>query len=262
MKTKVIYLGGPSFLLEIGHFRILSDPGLDPQGTSKLEGPGHLLTKVMEPPIPANKMGKIDLVLLSHSQHLDNLDNEGRKVASKAGLILTTPESVAGGLEGNAVGLKTWESYDVKNEFGEVIKVTAMPGVHTSNPDLRPIIGEVTGFMLEWKGQTKGAFYMSGDTVFIDELKDIAKKYKIGAAILHLGAANVPAVGDNILTMSSDDGVKTVKLMNIPHVYPAHFEGWRHFSQGSWYIDRAFEAAGITNVLHLLKPGEAADVDI
>lgn len=39
-----------------------------------------------------------------------------------------------------------------------------MPGVHTSNPDLRPIIGEVTGFLLEWKGKTKGVFfYMSVD---------------------------------------------------------------------------------------------------
>ena len=46
-----------------------------------------------------------------------------------------------------------------------------MPAVHTSNPDLRSIVGEVTGFMLEWQGQKSGAFYISGDTVWSDEIK-------------------------------------------------------------------------------------------
>jgi L-ascorbate metabolism protein UlaG (beta-lactamase superfamily) len=240
MQPRLTYLGGPTYLIEIGHFRIISDPGFDPQGTERNEGPGHLLTKVMAPPIPVDKIGLIDLVLLSHAQHLDNLDNEGRRLLARVGMTLTTPDSAAMKLPGKTVkGLATWESTEVTNAVGERLKITAMPAVHTSNPALREIVGEVTGFMLEWEGQQTGALYISGDTVWIDDINEIAKRYKVSTGILHLGAANVPAVGDNFLTMNSADGVRAVQTLGLKHVYPAHFEGWRHFTQGSWYIELA-----------------------
>ena len=85
MQPRLTYLGGPTYLIEIGRFRIVTDPGFDPQGTERNEGPGHLLTKVMAPPIPVDRIGPIDLVLLSHAQHLDNLDNEGRRLLARVG---------------------------------------------------------------------------------------------------------------------------------------------------------------------------------
>lgn len=263
MQPRVTYLGGPTYLIEIGRFRIISDPGFDPQGTERNEGPGHLLTKVMAPPIPVDKIGPIDIALLSHAQHLDNLDNEGRRLLAKVGMTLTTPASAAMNLPGKkVVGLPTWQSTEVTNAAGEKLKITAMPAVHTSNPALREIVGEVTGFMLEWEGQQGGAFYVSGDTVWIDDINEIAKRYKVNTAILHLGAANVPAVGDNFLTMNSADGVRAAKVLGLKSVYPAHFEGWRHFTQGSWYISRDFEKAGLTATLRLLGPGEASNVGV
>lgn len=263
MQPRITYLGGPTYLLEIGRFRIVSDPGFDPQGSWRNEGPGHLLTKVMAPPIPVDQIGPIDLALVSHAQHLDNLDNEGRRLLAKVGMTLTTPASAAMNLPGKkVVGLPTWESTEITNAAGERLKITSMPAVHTSNPDLREIVGEVTGFMLEWKGQKSGAFYISGDTVWIDEINQIAKRYKVSAAILHLGAANVPAVGDNYLTMNSADGVRATQTLKLNDVYPAHFEGWRHFTQGAWYIERDFEAAGLTASLHMLRPGQAHNVAI
>jgi L-ascorbate metabolism protein UlaG (beta-lactamase superfamily) len=150
----------------------------------------------------------------------------------------------------------------ITNAAGEQLKITSMPAVHTSNPDLREIVGEVTGFMLEWEGQKSGAFYISGDTVWIDEINEIAQRYTVSAAILHLGAANVPAVGDNYLTMNSADGVRATQTLKLKNVFPAHFEGWRHFTQGAWYIERDFEKAGLTTSLHMLRPGEAANVDV
>jgi L-ascorbate metabolism protein UlaG (beta-lactamase superfamily) len=262
MGVRLTYLGGPTYLIEIGNFRIVSDPGFDPQGTERNEGPGHLLTKIMAPPIAADDIGELDLVLLSHAQHIDNLDNEGKRVLGTAKLALTTPASAAMGLPGNPKGLETWESIEVTNAHGEKLKVTAMPAVHTSNPDLRPIVGEVTGFMVEWEGQKDGALYLSGDSVWIEEMNDIAKRYKVGTAILHMGAANIPAVGDNILTMRSEDGARLSKLLNLKNAYPAHFEGWRHFSEGSWKMLRDFNAAGVADTLRLLKPGEWHEVEV
>lgn len=261
MAPRVTYLGGPTYLIEIGRFRIVTDPGFDPQGTWRSEGPGHVLTKVMSPPIPVEKIGPVDLVLLSHAQHLDNLDNEGRRLLANVGTTITTPASAAMQLPGkNVKGLATWQSTQVTNPAGERLTITGMPAVHTSNPDLREAVGEVMGFMLEWDGQPGGAFYISGDTVWIDDILEIAKRFTVAAGILHLGAANVPAVGDNILTMSSADGARAAKALGMKRVYPAHFEGWRHFSQGSWSIQREFESAGVTQALVLLRPGESHNV--
>ncbi len=49
MNTKITYLGGATFIIEVGPFRFLTDPGFDPEGTEKSEGPGHDLKKVMGP---------------------------------------------------------------------------------------------------------------------------------------------------------------------------------------------------------------------
>lgn len=263
MPLRLTYLGGPTYLIEIGQFRLVTDPGFDPQGSEKSEGPGHLLTKVMDPPIPVDKIGPIDAVLLSHAQHLDNLDNEGRRLLAFVGTTITTPNSAKMNLPGkNVQGLATWESTELTNAAGERLKITATPAVHTSNPDLREAVGEVTGFMLEWQGQTAGAFYISGDTVWIDEILEIGKRFQVASGILHLGAANVPAVGENYLTMSSADGARAAKVLKMKSVYPAHFEGWRHFTQGSWSIEREFEKAGLTGALVLLRPGEARNVAV
>lgn len=263
MPARLTYLGGPTYLIEIGNFRIISDPGFDPQGTERTEGPGHVLTKIMAPPILASEIGHIDIALVSHAQHLDNLDNEGRLLLKHAGITLTTPQSVAMNLPTHKIrGMAPWESTEVHHKGGEKLTITAMPAVHTSNPALRDAVGEVTGFMLEWRGQQNGAFYLSGDTVWIDEIDEIARRYRVSAGILHLGAANVPAVGDNFLTMNALEGVRAAKTLGLRHVFPAHFEGWRHFTQGSWSITREFERAGLTEQLHLLRPGEARNVAV
>ena len=148
MKAKFTYLVGPTYLIEIGSFRFLSDPGFDPKGTEKSEGPGHDLKKNMAPPLPIEEIGKIDAVFVSHAHHFDNLDNSGRAWLPKWGRILTDKNS-AELLRGHvdAEALATWQSTELTNEQGETINVTAMPAVHTNNEDIRGAVGETTGFL-------------------------------------------------------------------------------------------------------------------
>ena len=257
MKTKITYLGGSTYLLEIGSFRLLTDPGFDPEGTEKSEGPGHDLKKVMSPPIPADEIGRIDAVLLSHAQHYDNLDNTGKAMLPNWGRVLTTPDG-AEILGGNAEALATWESTELTNSEGERIKVTATPAVHTNNPEIRSAVGETTGFMLEWDGQENGPFYITGDTVWVDEIEEVGRRFHPGTAILHMGAANVPAVGDNRLTMNGEEGARVTKTLGPKQAYPAHFEGWLHYKEGRDGIEASFEAAGVRDQLNFLDPGESA----
>ena len=50
-----------------------------------------------------------------------------------------------------------------------------MPAVHTTNQEIRGAVGETTGFLLEWEGQQNGAFYVSGDTVWVDDIEEIGR---------------------------------------------------------------------------------------
>jgi hypothetical protein len=40
-------------------------------------------------------------------------------------------------------------------------------------------------------------------------------------------------------------------------VVPLHFEQWTHFSEGAAPLRTAFEAAGLSDRLRLLQPGES-----
>src|ERR1700743_1882230 len=125
--VNVIYLGGPTVILEIGGLRLMTDPTLDPPGEEftingkpayhKTEGPAK------------TDIGKIDAVLLSHDQHGDNLDNAGREFLPAVGTVLTTPAG-AKRLGGNAKGLAPWESASFKSPAGDEIVVTGTPARH------------------------------------------------------------------------------------------------------------------------------------
>ena len=260
MKTQITYLGGATYLIEVGAFRLLTDPGFDPNGTEKSEGPGHLLTKIMAPPIPVDAIGPIDAVLLSHQQHYDNLDITGRALLPTVGRVLTTPESAAV-LGGNAEGLAPGQSTVLTNDEGQSIRVTATLALHGLAEAVRKATGEVTGFVLEWEGQD-GALYITGDTVWFDDIVALGQAFNISTVILHMGAAKVPAAGDNALTMTSEEGARLTKALDANVAFAAHFEGWAHYTDSSRErMTRVFEDAGLGDRLHLIAPGETVDLE-
>ncbi len=259
METQITYLGAATYLLAIGAFRLLTDPGFDPDGTEKSEGPGHLLTKIMAPPMSVDELGQIDAVLLSHQQHFDNLDKTGRALLPNVGRVLTTPESAAV-LGGNAEGLAPNESTTLTNDDGEQIRVTAILALHGLAEEVRKATGEVTGFVLEWDGQD-GALYITGDTVWFDNIAEVGQRFNVGTVILHMGAAKVPAAGDNALTMTSEEGARLTKALDANVAFAAHFEGWAHYTDSSRErIQQVFDDAGVGNHLHLIAPGETVDL--
>ena len=153
----------------------------------------------MSPPVPVEEIGRIDAILLSHQQHYDNLDNAGRTLIPKVGRVLTTKESAAA-IGDKAEGLAPWDATELTNDAGEKIRVTATPAKHGPSPEVQAATGDTMGFLLEWDGQKNGAFYITGDTVYIPEIEEIGKRFRVGTAILHMGAARIPAAGDNRLT--------------------------------------------------------------
>src|ERR1700739_730106 len=77
-------LGGPTTVLDLGGLRVVSDPPFD------APGPHGYLTKTDGPAVADDELGPVDLVLISHDNHPDNLDDRGRALALAAPLVLTT----------------------------------------------------------------------------------------------------------------------------------------------------------------------------
>jgi len=162
-------IGGPTALIEMGSFRLLTDPTFDPPGLYQ-EKPVRF-EKTSGPAIPADAVGALDAILLSHDQHLDNLDKSGRALLPRAGATFTT---LAGAtrLGGNAIGLAPFETRELRRPDGGKLFVTATPARH-GPVGIEPISGDVVGFLLG-NDEPGDAVYVTGDTVWYEGIAEVA----------------------------------------------------------------------------------------
>lgn len=253
---RATYIGGPTALLEIAGLRLLTDPTFDPGGT-EYRTAVYTLRKTDSPAVASEALGKIDAVLLSHDHHFDNLDHAGRELLSHVPLVLTTPIG-AERLGGNARGLLPWESVDIESSDNTRLRVTGTPARHGPADGDR---GPVTGFLLTRADEpltpSLPAIYVSGDTVWYDGLREISARADVRIAVLFLGAASVREVGPAHLTFTANEAVEAARAFSQAVVVPLHYAGWAHFSEGRGEIQRAFEAAGMSNRVCWLEPGRA-----
>ena len=88
--VRITHIGGPTVLIEFEGWRVLSDPTFDPPGRTYKFGWGTSSKKTTGPAIAAAELGPIDVVLISHDNHGDNLDDAGRALLPSAGAVVTT----------------------------------------------------------------------------------------------------------------------------------------------------------------------------
>lgn len=246
-------IGGPTVLLELGGLRILTDPTLD--GPGSYQGRGVTLTKVSGPALEAADIGTVDLVLLSHDQHADNLDRAGRAFLETVGRVITTR---SGAERLGVEGLDPWESVGVALPSGETLRVTATPARH--GPEgIEPISGEVIGFALSFENHP-GAIYLSGDTVWYDEVAALGDRFDIRLALLFAGSAEPR--GAFHMTMDVNDTVAAAHAFPRATVVPVHCDGWAHFKESASDVAEAFAVLGLADRLRILEPGVAASMKI
>src|SRR5919198_6300240 len=248
---RVQLVGGPTAVLELGGLRVITDPTFDPPGSYDT-GRGFALTKLRGRAIGPEEVGVVDAALVSHEHHFDNLDRAGRAYLAAVPRILTA-RSGAARLGDRAEGLAPWESTELSGH-GASLSVTAVPALHgpggTEDPG-----GDVIGFVLQ--GPATPTVYVSGDNASLAVVGEIAARLgSPDVAILHAGAAQVPPFGDALLTLNSDQSVEAARLLEPRCVVGAHFEGWKHLSEGPAELREAFDDARLGDRLVIPAPGE------
>jgi L-ascorbate metabolism protein UlaG (beta-lactamase superfamily) len=246
-------IGGPTTVVDIAGWRLLVDPTFDEPGEH-----GYL-TKTAGPAIAASALGPLDAVLISHDEHPDNLDTEGRSVALAAPVVLTHP-GAARRLGSPAHGLRPWQTYELSHPGRPPLTVQAVPAVHGPADGLRDpsnnVNCEVTGFVLS--APNAPTIYISGDNASIAVVVEIARRSRpVDVAVLFIGAARVPQKeGGRPLTLTSQRAAAAAEILSAEVVVPAHMDGWAHFSEGIDDVVKAFDEAGISEVLAAGSPGE------
>ncbi|SDI10643.1 MBL fold metallo-hydrolase [Mucilaginibacter sp. P19] len=241
-EVNVTYLGGPTIILEIGGLRLMTDPTLDPAGEQFMINDKPAYHKTEGP--ATTDIGKIDVVLLSHDQHGDNLDHAGRELLKQVDKTLTTKIG-AERLGGNALGLAPWESIALNDE----VVITGTPARH-GPAGSEKLTGDVTGFIITIAGLQ---IYITGDTVFYDGVKEVAEKFKPQYVFIFAGAAK-PRGPFNV-TMGTNDAIDTAFAFPDATIIPVHFEGWSHYTETGEMLQQSFNALGISGQLRILQPG-------
>lgn len=216
-------------------------------------------------------------MLLSH-YHADHFDQVVEGALNREFLVVSTPHAKRSLDEGsgkeepftNVKALNHWEELrlEVKESEGASVKVAAMPGKHVPpGPlsvanDLLAAVPPTNGWMLDLnysststststgdKGKPGYRIYISGDTLMVDELKEIPQRFKdegIDLMLVHLGGTSIPSPSAPLLmvTMDARQGLQLMQLMEPDVTIPIHFDDYDVFLSPREDFEEAVERDG------------------
>ena len=237
MGCRLTHVGGPTVLIEIDGWRILTDPTFDPPGRRYGFGLGTSSTKTAGPALTTAEIGPVDVVLLSHDHHADNLDDRGRDLLPSAGTVVTTIAGARRLAGSNVKGLRAGQSLDLagpgrapRGAPRPRLRVSATPCRH-GPPLSGPLVGQVVGFALTLGDSATVAVWMTGDTVWHRAVRRCADRLDVDVLLLHLGSVQFPLTGGLRYSMDSADATRLVRRSEPRVVVPVHYEGWSHFHE-------------------------------
>jgi L-ascorbate metabolism protein UlaG (beta-lactamase superfamily) len=253
MTFAATHIGTATLLLEVAGLRLLTDPAFDPPGRTYGFGWGTRSTRLAGPAVAVDELGRIDAVLLSHDQHADNLDDAGRAFLPSVPRVLTTVAGARRLGHDGAVGLQPFASTTLTAPDGTTVRVTATPARH-GPPCSLPVAGHVIGFVVEHE-RLRGPIYISGDTVWFRGVAEVARRFSIDTAFLHLGGVSFGITGPIKYTFDAAQAVTAARHLAAQRIVPVHYEGWTHFRQSRAEAERVFSAAGLEERVRWLEAG-------
>lgn len=219
MEITVTFVGNATTLIAAEGITLLTDPNFLHLGQHAYLGYGLVSKRLRPPALTVEQLPPVDAVLLSH-MHGDHWDRVTQRKLDRELPILTTPHAakrLARRGFGHATGMSTWQSHRIV-KGGLTVTVTSMPGRHAPTPVDR-LLPPVMGSMIEFTdGAVTRRLYVSGDTLFVDELREIP-----------LPAGSKLPFGLTV-TMDAGQGADLVELLDLPKMIPVHFDDYSVFA--------------------------------
>ncbi len=259
----IFFVGTATVILRYAGFTILTDPNFLHAGDHVHLGYGLTSERLTNPAINIEDLPPIDLCVLSH-YHGDHFDQLVEEKLDKTLPIVTTKQSV-GELEARnfqgGIGLDTWETTEFTKGAAR-LRITSMPGQHGPGIvdfALPNVMGSILDFETETGTRTL-RLYISGDTLVIDNLQEIPKRFpEIDLGLFHLGGTRVMGV---MVTMDDEQGVEAIKIIKPETAIPIHYNDYDVFKSPLEDFKRAAEEAGLSEKIVYLAHGETYNFEI
>jgi L-ascorbate metabolism protein UlaG (beta-lactamase superfamily) len=262
MTLELTLIDTACLLININGYKILTDPTLDKAGGLYYHGFGALSRKTGDPAYLPKMLEDVDLVLLSHHQHRDNLDNAGENLLCRSKKVISTVP--ASKVFPGVIGLNVWESTTIQTDKVKNLKITATPAQH--RPSWMPefISGKVIGFVIEYDEQQNGVIYLSGDTVYFSGIEEVAARFQVDIAIFNAGAVQFRYLtGCAKYTMDAEQLIQAAKAIQPNKIFPIHTQGWTHFKESeASLMTTLFDHEFTRNKTLFLSPGIPALIPI
>jgi len=277
--ASLFFIGTATTIIEWEGLRILTDPNFLHAGDHVHLGPGVNATRRTNPAIDLEELPHIDAILLSH-YHEDHFDRLVEDKLSRSIPIITTPHAysclTSKGADSftNVHALDTWESLIIDVKPSKVtkgktpsLKVTGTPGKHVPpGPlnianELLKAVPPTNGWMVELGYSAPESadadefasgyrVYITGDTLMVDELKEIPQRYKdlnIDLMLIHLGGTTIPGPSMPLLmvTMDAKQGVELMHLIDPDVTIPIHYDDYDVFLSPLEDFKKKVEEAGL-----------------
>ena len=257
MDLQFKWIGGATWLLDVGGVRIACDPVLCPKDT--VQDYFWFKARRRDDPVYSEaELADVDLWLLTHP-HEDHVDAPGLARINKASRIVTRrnvlpliPDHPAE----NVTALEWGEQTEI--EFGDVrIRVEAVPAIHGVNPVTAILAGGVNGFYLTLRQGTEEAHvYVTSDTVLKRKVMDAVAGRPVDLLIPNMGAARQGS-WMMTLTLSSKMLQRMAERLQPKWIVPVHFHTFDHYVEP---IDKVRTWADESMVI--LAPGESARLTV
>ncbi|KAE8329784.1 beta-lactamase superfamily domain-containing protein [Aspergillus sergii] len=286
--ASVYFIGTATTIIEWEGLRVMTDPNFLHAGDHVHLGPGVTSTRRTNPAVDLHELPRVDVVLLSH-YHGDHFDQKVESSLRRDLPIITTPHAkstlTSKGQDSftRVYDLEPFQdaTIDITGNTSKKqarIRVTGMPGKHVPTGvieklnDLVSAIPPTNGWMIEL-GYSDGSsttdltvgyrIYVSGDTLLIDDLKEIPRRYgdqKIDLMLAHLGGTTVPspALGPlaMMVTMDAKQGVQLMQLIRPDVTIPIHYDDYDVFASSLEDFRKQVEEAGLGSGVVYLDRGE------
>ena len=256
-KKEIQWIGGPTYILKLGSFKILTDPMLGPKSKEAFRIKIHPTTGEKNAAIerfsdPAEfDRSNIDLLLISH-MHPDHIDPAAVEILDKNLKTITTAQGVPTMQKWgftNSLGLE-WKDTVTMKKGKEYLKIIAVKSMHAEEP-LNSELGKGNGYIIEY-GSGKSIFriYWTGDTVWFDEIASFSSYGKIDLLIPNMGAP-----GNGKRGLDALQALKIITALDPKKIIPVHHTTFSHYAEPISVLQSELSKTKYKNRLQLVPLG-------
>ncbi|KUG04426.1 hypothetical protein ASZ90_018193 [hydrocarbon metagenome] len=251
---KIQLIRHATMLIEINGMSILVDPMLSEAGKmAAVPGVANSSANpLVDLPVEPSSLIDTDAILVTHT-HRDHFDDAAREYLPSGSLLFCQPTDRAAIMDAGFINVQAIETSHQWNS----IRIVRTGGQHGAG-SIGQKMGPVSGFLLESKGEP--SLYITGDTIWCDEVQKVLEEYQPRIIICFAGAARFSTGGP--ITMTAEDLLQVSDYAPSAKIIAVHLEAWNHCGLTRDQLKDFVAEKGINEQVYVPYDGEWMNMEL